>query len=53
LLSNISGKRPRANLDQALGTTLTVNHITIGDALNGSVPHVSKVPANPPQGERP
>ncbi len=43
----------RISLDQALGTTLTVNHITIGDALNGVVPHVSKVPANPPQGERP
>ena len=42
----------RISLDQALGTTLTVNHITIGDALKGSVPHVSKVPANPPQGER-
>jgi hypothetical protein len=34
------------SLDQAVGRTLTVNHISIGEALQGSVSRTSTLPAN-------
>jgi outer membrane protein len=43
----------RISLDQALGTTLSVNRIATGDALNRNAAHVSKLPAELPKGERP
>jgi outer membrane protein len=36
--------RARVALDQTLGETLEVNHISIGDALNGRVSRESKLP---------
>ncbi|HKW97202.1 MAG TPA: TolC family protein [Bryobacteraceae bacterium] len=40
----------RIALDQALGTTLDVNHITLAEALSG---HVDAPPSNPPAQEKP
>lgn len=40
-------------LDQALGTTLDVNHIALSEALAGRVPRVSMLPANLPDQEKP
>lgn len=37
-------------LDQALGTTLEANHITVDEALKGRVPRPSVLPANLPPG---
>ncbi len=43
----------RIALDQALGNTLEVNRVSIGDALKGQVSMVSSLPANLPREERP
>lgn len=40
----------RIALDQALGTTLETNHITIDDALKGQIARQSALPANLPAG---
>lgn len=40
----------RIALDQALGTTLETNHITIDEALSGRVGRASALPANLPTG---
>jgi outer membrane protein TolC len=40
----------RIALDQALGTTLQTNSISVGDALAGKIPRESRLPANLPQG---
>ena len=37
--------RARVALDQTLGETLEVNHISVGEALNGRVSRESKLPA--------
>ena len=42
----------RIALDQALGTTLDVNHISLSEALAGRVSEVSTLPAALPQEER-
>lgn len=42
----------RISLDQALGTTLAVNHITFEEAMQGRMSHESTLPANLP-GARP
>ncbi len=38
-------------LDQALGTTLEVNHITLQEAMSGRIPRPSVLPANLPPAE--
>ncbi|MFN7995879.1 MAG: TolC family protein [Bryobacteraceae bacterium] len=43
----------RIALEQALGTTLDVNHISIQEALQGQVSQVSSIPADVPTGGRP
>ncbi len=43
----------RIALDQALGTTLDVNHVSITEALQGRVSQVSTMPAELPREERP
>ena len=47
----------RIALDQALGTTLEVNHISVGEALGGRLSQPSVLPAELPKpacrGERP
>jgi len=43
----------RIALDQALGTTLQVNHVTIDEALKGRVAEPSVLPAELPKEERP
>jgi len=40
----------RIAFDQALGATLEVNHIAIGEALSGRVAQISVLPANLPAG---
>ncbi|HTW66549.1 MAG TPA: TolC family protein [Bryobacteraceae bacterium] len=40
----------RIALDQALGTTLQVNHISLAEALKGSISHESELPRNLPGG---
>lgn len=42
----------RIAFDQAMGTTLTVNHISIAEALSGHVAHPSVLPANLPPMEQ-
>lgn len=39
----------RVSLDQALGTTLEANHISIAEALSGKVARQSTIPSNPPE----
>lgn len=41
----------RIALDQALGTTLETNHITVEQALQGQIPRQSVLPANLPAGD--
>jgi len=43
----------RIALDQALGTTLEVNHISVGEALHGNVSRPSTLPADLPKEDRP
>jgi len=43
----------RIALDQALGATLDVNHISIGEALDGRISQPSALPVELPKGERP
>jgi outer membrane protein len=43
----------RIALDQALGNTLEVNRISIGEAMQGRVSHPSTLPADLPKEERP
>jgi outer membrane protein len=43
----------RIALDQALGTTLEVNHVSIGEALEGHLSRLSALPADLPKEERP
>ena len=43
----------RIALDQALGNTLEVNHISVGEAMLGRVSHPSTLPADLPKEERP
>jgi outer membrane protein TolC len=40
-------------LDQALGTTLEVNHVSVDEAMAGRLARVSTLPAALPKGERP
>ena len=40
-------------LDEALGTTLEVNHVSIDQAMAGHLARVSTLPADLPRGERP
>lgn len=42
----------RISMDQALGTTLEANHVTIDEALKGRVGTTSALPANLPGGAR-
>ena len=39
----------RVSLDQALGTTLQANHISITEAMAGQVARQSSIPSNPPE----
>ena len=41
----------RIALDQALGTTLEVNHVSLGEALEGQLARPSELPANLPGGK--
>lgn len=41
-----SYSRARVSLDQVLGQTLEVNHVSIEEALSGQVPRESKIPEN-------
>jgi outer membrane protein TolC len=43
----------RIALDQALGTTLEVNHVSVGEALHGNVSRPSVLPAELPKEDRP
>jgi hypothetical protein len=38
----------RVSLDQTLGTTLDVNHVTVSEALNGRISRPSVLPASLP-----
>ena len=49
LAALLSYSNAKVALDQALGRTLEVNHIAIGDARNGKVARVSTLPASTPQ----
>jgi outer membrane protein TolC len=40
------------SLDQAVGTTLEVNHISLGEALEGQLARPSELPANLPGGKQ-
>jgi outer membrane protein TolC len=42
----------RIALDQAMGTTLEVNHISVDEALKGRISHESALPANLPGGRQ-
>jgi hypothetical protein len=42
----------RISLDQALGTTLEVNHISLDEALKGQLARDSVLPANLPGGKQ-
>ena len=42
----------RIALDQALGTTLEVNHVSVGEALHGNVSRPSVLPAELPKEDR-
>jgi outer membrane protein TolC len=42
----------RISLDQALGNTLTVNHISVEEALRGRLARDSALPANLPGGQQ-
>jgi outer membrane protein len=39
-------------LDQALGTTLDVNHISVDEAMKGRLARESSLPANLPGGQQ-
>jgi outer membrane protein TolC len=41
----------RVSLDQALGTTLETNHVTVQEALSGRVSRPSTLPASLPSGQ--
>ena len=43
----------RIALDQALGTTLEVNEVSIDEALKGQISQPSALPADLPKEERP
>jgi outer membrane protein TolC len=42
----------RISLDQALGNTLEVNHISVDEALHGRLSQTSTLPAELPREER-
>jgi outer membrane protein TolC len=45
----VSYATARVALDQALGTTLETNHVSIGEARNGRVARKSELPATLPE----
>jgi outer membrane protein len=42
----------RISLDQALGTTLAVNHVSVDEAMKGRLAYDSTLPANLPGGRQ-
>ncbi|HLW75968.1 MAG TPA: TolC family protein, partial [Bryobacteraceae bacterium] len=51
ILSLSQYSHSRVSLDQVLGETLETNHVSMEDALKGTVGYESKIPASTPEGQ--